>query len=514
MKIMAPKPILEMRGICKDFPGVRALHEVDLIVQRGEVHAIVGENGAGKSTLMKIISGAYNMDSGEVHLKNQAVEIRNPLDAQALGIATIYQEFSLAPHLSASANIFIGREPHSAIPGVIDRRKIHKDSRHLFDQLGVDIHPRQEVRQLSVCQQQITEIARALSMASSLLIMDEPTSALPEGEVRVLFEVIRRLKRDGVTILYISHNLDEVFEIADKITILRDGIHIQTAPTSELTREEVVHMMVGYDVERTAARVDITYGDEVMRVEHLTREPVLHDISFYLRRGEILGIAGLLGSGRTDLLRCIFGADRMTAGEIHIDGIRKEIRQAKDGVKAGIGFVPEDRKQQGLFLGLAVRENISAATLQDLSRMGIIVHHRELQVVDKYIDSLEIRVSGQEQKILNVSGGNQQKIMLARWLALNPKVLLLDDPTRGIDVGARAAIHRIIKSLADQGVGVIFISSELPEILDISDRILVLANGRLMGEFPRAEATKEKILLYATGAVESLPSTNTAPADH
>jgi ribose transport system ATP-binding protein len=511
MIAMAAEPILEMRGICKSFPGVRALHQVDLIVQRGEVHAIVGENGAGKSTLMKIISGAYNMDSGEVRFKSQAVEIRNPLDAQALGIATIYQEFSLATHLSAGANIFIGREPQSTIPGVINRRKIHEDSQHLFDQLGVDINPRQEVRQLSVCQQQITEIARALSMASSLLIMDEPTSALPESEVRVLFEVIERLKREGVTILYISHNLDEVFEIADKITILRDGVHIHTSPTSELTREKVVHLMVGYDIERTAARVDITYGDEVLRVEHLTREPVVRDISFNLRRGEILGIAGLLGSGRTDLLRCIFGADRMTTGEIYVDGVRKEIRQAKDGVKAGIGFVPEDRKQQGLFLGLAVRENVSAATLQDLARMGIIVHHRELQLVGKYIDSLDIKVSGQEQRILNVSGGNQQKVVLARWLALNPKVLLLDDPTRGIDVGARAAIHRIIKNLADQGVGVIFISSELPEVLDISDRILVLANGRLMGEFLRGEATKEKILLYATGTVESLPPPNIEP---
>jgi ribose transport system ATP-binding protein len=511
---MVAEPILEMRGICKSFPGVRALHQVDLLVQRGEVHAIVGENGAGKSTLMKIISGAYNMDSGEVRFKSQAVEIRNPLDARDLGIATIYQEFSLATHLSAGANIFVGREPPTAIPGVFNRRKIHEDSQHLFDQLGVDINPRQEVRQLSVCQQQITEIARALSMASSLLIMDEPTSALPEGEVRVLFEVIRRLKREGVTILYISHNLDEVFEIADKITILRDGIHIHTTPTADVTREEVVRMMVGYDVERTAARVDVTYGDEVLRVERLTREPVLHDISFSLRRGEILGIAGLLGSGRTDLLRCIFGADRMTAGDIYIDGVRKEIQQARDGVKAGIGFVPEDRKQQGLFLGLAVRENVSAATLQGLATMGVIVHQRELQLVEKYIDSLDIKVSGQEQRILNVSGGNQQKVVLARWLALNPKVLLLDDPTRGIDVGARAAIHRIIKDLADQGVGVIFISSELPEVLEISDRILVLANGRLMGEFPRSEATKEKVLLYATGAVESMPQTNASPTVH
>lgn len=503
---MTSEPILEMRGICKSFPGVRALHQVDLSVQRGEIHAIVGENGAGKSTLMKIASGAYSMDVGEIFFKNKAVEIRNPLDAQDLGIAIIYQDFSLAPHLSAGANIFIGREPQSAIPGTINRRKIHEDSKHLFEQLGVDINPRQEVRQLSVCQQQITEIARALSMASSLLIMDEPTSALPEGEVRVLFEVIRRLKGEGVTILYISHNLDEVFEIADQVTILRDGIRINTLPTAEVTREEVVHMMVGHDVERTSARMDIAYGDEILRLEGLSHEPVLHDISFTLRRGEILGIAGLLGSGRTELLRCIFGADRMTAGVIHIDGTRTEIRQAINGVRAGIGFVPEDRKQQGLFLGLAVRENISAATLRDLASMGVVVRHREHQLVDNYIDSLDIKVSGQEQRVLNVSGGNQQKIVLARWLALNPKVLLLDDPTRGIDVGARAATHLIIKNLADQGVGVVFVSSELTEVLEISDRILVLANGRLTGEFPRAEANQEKIMLCATGAVEATPT--------
>jgi ABC-type sugar transport system ATPase subunit len=497
---MAAEPILEMRGICKSFPGVRALDHVDLTVQRGEVHAIVGENGAGKSTLMKILAGAYSRDKGEILFNGSPVEIHNPLEAQARGIAIIYQEFNLAPHLSAAANIFIGREPRTRFLGLIKRRKIREDARRLFEQLGADIDPAEEVRRLSVCCQQITEIARALSMASSVLIMDEPTSALPEAEVQMLFDVIRRLKSRGVTILYISHNLDEVFEITDTITVLRDGKRIGTRPAADLDREQVVRMMVGRTIEETERREGVQFGDEVLRVEGLCRDDVLQDISFFLRRGEILGIAGLLGSGRTELLRCLFGADRKTSGKVYVDGHPCDIRHPIDGVRSGMGFMPEDRKQQGLFLGLATRENVTAASLGTVARFGLINRLAERGMVDGYIKSLDIRVSSQEQKAVNLSGGNQQKVVLARWLALRPKVLLLDDPTRGIDVGARAAIHDLIVSLADQGVGIVFVSSELPEVLKISDRILAIADGQIMGEFTHAEATQEKIMLCATGA--------------
>jgi ABC-type sugar transport system ATPase subunit len=497
---MAAESILDMRDICKSFPGVQALDHVDLMVQRGEVHAIVGENGAGKSTLMKILAGAYSRDKGEILFNGSPVEIHNPLEAQARGIAIIYQEFNLAPHLSAAANIFIGREPRTRFLGLIKRRKIREDARRLFEQLGADIDPAEEVRRLSVCCQQITEIARALSMASSVLIMDEPTSALPEAEVQMLFDVIRRLKSRGVTILYISHNLDEVFEITDTITVLRDGKRIGTRPAADLDREQVVRMMVGRTIEETERREGVQFGDEVLRVEGLCRDDVLQGISFSLHRGEILGIAGLLGSGRTELLRCLFGADRKTAGKVYVDGHPCDIRHPIDGVRAGMGFMPEDRKQQGLFLGLATRENVTAASLGTVARFGLINRLAERGMVDGYIKSLDIRVSSQEQKAVNLSGGNQQKVVLARWLALRPKVLLLDDPTRGIDVGARAAIHDLIVSLADQGVGIVFVSSELPEVLKISDRILAIADGQIMGEFTHAEATQEKIMLCATGA--------------
>jgi ABC-type sugar transport system ATPase subunit len=497
---MAAESILEMRDICKSFPGVQALDHVDLMVQRGEVHAIVGENGAGKSTLMKILAGAYSRDKGEILFNGSPVEIHNPLEAQAWGIAIIYQEFNLAPHLSAAANIFIGREPRTRFLGLIKRRKIREDARRLFEQLGADIDPAEEVRRLSVCCQQITEIARALSMASSVLIMDEPTSALPEAEVQMLFDVIRRLKSRGVTILYISHNLDEVFEITDTITVLRDGKRIGTRPAADLDREQVVRMMVGRTIEETERREGVQFGDEVLRVEGLCRDDVLQGISFSLHRGEILGIAGLLGSGRTELLRCLFGADRKTAGKVYVDGHPCDIRHPIDGVRAGMGFMPEDRKQQGLFLGLATRENVTAASLGTVARFGLINRLAERGMVDGYIKSLDIRVSSQEQRAVNLSGGNQQKVVLARWLALRPKVLLLDDPTRGIDVGARAAIHDLIVSLADQGVGIVFVSSELPEVLKISDRILAIADGQVMGEFTHAEATQEKIMLCATGA--------------
>lgn len=489
---------LRMVGICKKFPGVCAVDHVDLEVKKDQIHAIVGENGAGKSTLMKILCGAYLKDEGEILLNDSTVEINSPQDAQKYGIAIIYQEFNLAPHLSAAANIFIGREPTFGLFNFIDQKIIENNSEKLFKQLGLDIDVCTEVRNLSVCQQQFTEIAKALSMEPKILIMDEPTSALAEREIQQLFSVMRRIRDEGVTILYISHVLDEVFEIADSISVLRDGKHILTKPKGQITREEVIAGIVGEElINRKRIRKTTTKPNILLQVRDLSMPKKLKGISFDLYEGEILGIAGLLGAGRTELLNALFGVNTKN-GSIFIEGSECFINQPIDAIRYGIGYVPEDRKLQGLFLGLATRVNISASYLKNIVQYGLIKTNLENQLANKYIKSLSIKVSSREQFVQNLSGGNQQKVLLARWLALKPKILLLDDPTRGIDVGARAAIHEIIYELANQGLGVIFISSELPEVMEVSDRILVLARGQLTGEFSHEEVTKEKILTCAT----------------
>lgn len=496
---MSSEIILEMQGISKSFPGVHALSDVSLKTRKGEVHAIVGENGAGKSTLMKILAGAYKKDVGRIFLHGEEMDFHSPLEAQNSGIAIIYQEFNLAKHLSAEANIYIGREPRSKIFGFIKKREIHKNSVDLFNQLNVSIDPRSEVRFLSVCQQQITEIAKALSLNSSVLIMDEPTSALPENEVKDLFDVIHKIKKEGVSILFISHNLEDVFEIADRITVLRDGKHVATDLISNVTRDQVVSWMVGREIGDINHRSDRIIGKEVvLRVKNLCRKEVLYDISFDLHKGEILGIAGLLGAGRTELLRCIFGADIKTSGEVYLGDKLCSIKNTTDSVNCGIAYVPEDRKQEGLFLGLTSRENLTAASLAKYAQYGFVDKKKENKVTANYVGSMAIKLSSHEQSVLNLSGGNQQKVLIARWLATNPKVLLLDDPTRGIDIGARAAIHDLIFKLANQGIGVVFVSSELPEVIKVSDRILVMAKGQLAGEFDHAKVTQEKIMAAAT----------------
>jgi len=495
--------ILRMKSISKMFPGVQALDDVSFEVRRGEVHAILGENGAGKSTLMKILSGAYRRDEGEIELDGQSVEIHNPSHAQSLGIAMIYQEFNLAPHLSVEANIFIGREPRRGLLAFIDQREIHEQSEKLISQLGVELDVTQRINTLNVCQQQITEIAKALSMKSHVVIMDEPTSALSESEVKTLFTVIRHLKEEGIGIIYISHNLGEVFEIADRITILRDGRKIDTRDVQGFSPDEAVQKMVGRDIEDMYAKRDVPVGEVVLKVTGLISGKMLQQISFELHNGEVLGIAGLLGSGRTELIRAIFGADRRDRGTVEVAGHRHKINRIGDAIRGGIGLVPEDRKEQGLFLGMPVRPNISAASIRDVSSHGMLNKKKERALVANYVERLEIKIAGLEQLVLNLSGGNQQKAVLAKWLARSPQILLLDDPTRGIDVGAKQAIYRLIGELASSGVGIVFVSSELPEILGISDRILVMAEGRIKGELSRAEATQEKIMSLAT--ISGLP---------
>lgn len=496
---MSDEFILEVRGICKSFPGVRALNDVSLSIKRGEVHALVGENGAGKSTLMKILSGAYTKDEGEIILRGQRVEIDNPAHAQELGISIIYQEFTLAPHLSVEANIFVGREPRSRLLSFVKNGQIRKEAQALVDDLGVDIEVSRLVSDLNVSQQQTVEIAKALSMNADIIIMDEPTSALAESEVDTLFEVIERLKAKGYTFIYISHNLGEVFEISDRISVLRDGELMGTREASELEPGEVIRMMVGRTLDDLFPKQDVEIGDPLLEVRNLSRRGVIHDVSFTVRRGEILGIAGLLGAGRTELMRCIFGADRTTSGDILVDGERVSIRSPIDAVAAGIGLVPEDRKQQGLFLGLAMRINASSVILPELARFGFVNRTKEKEITAEGIRSLQIKTAGQQQLVRDLSGGNQQKVVLAKWLAIRPKVLILDDPTRGIDVGAKVAIHTLMGEFAKQGVGIILISSELPEVLGMSDRILVMDGGMIKGEFSREEATQEKLMLAATG---------------
>ncbi|MGQ9628254.1 MAG: sugar ABC transporter ATP-binding protein [Anaerolineae bacterium] len=495
-----------MVGVSKGFPGVQALDNVDLEVHAREILGLVGENGAGKSTLMKILSGVYEMDSGKLFLEGKEVTITDPHQAQELGITIIYQEFNLMPNLTVAENVFIGREPNTA--GFVRWDELQRQTKELTDKLGIDLPPTAVVRSLSVAQQQMVEIAKALSIKARIIIMDEPTSALTEREVAHLFSIMRTLKAQGLGIIFISHRIEEVFEIADRITVLRDGRYVGTVNTKETKIEQVIGMMVGRELSDLFQKSVISRdGKTVLRVEGISRtgtvrDPhatVLDNISFELHEGEILGLAGLVGAGRTELARAIFGADRRDSGRIYVDGKQVDIRSPRDAISCGMGFVPEDRKEQALFLALAVRENISLPSLPRLVRYGFVRLNEERDLVGNFVQALRIRTPSLEQLILNLSGGNQQKVVIAKWLALAPKILIMDEPTRGIDVGAKAEVHALMNQLANQGVGIIMISSELPEILGMSDRILVMREGRVAGELSRKEATPEKVMALATG---------------
>jgi ABC-type sugar transport system ATPase subunit len=495
-----------MENISKAFPGVQALSQVNLEVRAGEIHGLIGENGAGKSTLMKILSGVYTRDSGTIFLNGQPIEILGPQHAQQLGIAIIYQEFNLMPNLTIAENVFIGREPSRY--GFVRWRELYQQTQALMDQLGISLSPTAVVRNLSVAEQQMVEIAKALSIQARIIVMDEPTSALSDTEVQALFRIMRRLREQGLAIIFISHRLEEVFQICDRITVLRDGQNVGTRVVADTSPDEVIHMMVGRALsELFQKEASAAHGDVVLEVRNVSRtgtvlDPsaiVLDRISFTLRRGEILGLAGLVGSGRTDLARVLFGADRMDQGEVYIDGQRVDIRSPLDAIRHGMGFVPEDRKEQALILGMAVRENLSLAKLNELTRYGFVDRSQEDEVVNHYVQTLQIRTPSLNQKVMYLSGGNQQKVVIGKWLALRPKILIMDEPTRGIDVGAKAEVHGLMNRLAQEGVGIIMISSELPEILGMSDRILCMHQGRVVGELSRAEATAEKVMRLLTG---------------
>lgn len=502
------QPLLKMTGINKHFPGVQALDNVSLEVEQGEIHGLLGENGAGKSTLLKILSGAYQPDSGMIELGGEVVTANNPHHAQELGIVTIYQEFNLVPSLSVAENIFIGREPGSA--GVfVSWRQLREQARDLLvNRLGLDINPMRLVRDLSVAEQQMIEIARALSMKSRLIVMDEPTSALSENEVKQLFKIMRELKAAGLSVIFVTHRLEEVGEICDRITVLRDGRNAGEANIQDVDVNDIIKMMVGRAVGELFSRtVQGKHGAVALSVRGLSRHgttqdphaTVLDNISFDVHKGEILGIAGLVGAGRTELARAIFGADPFSAGVIEVEGKVVKITSPRDAIRHGIGLVPEDRKQQALFLALAVRENTTIAMLSKLLRMNVFIDRAaEMSVMERYRKMLNIRMASSEQRVANLSGGNQQKVVIARWLALEPKVLIIDEPTRGIDVGAKAEVHMLLHEMAQNGIAIIMISSELPEIMAMSDRIITIREGRLTGEVSRMEATQEKLMQMMT----------------
>jgi inositol transport system ATP-binding protein len=496
------EPLLRMTGIGKRFPGVQALVDVGLEVAPGEIHALLGENGAGKSTLLKILSGAQQPDGGTIAFAGETITPATPHQAQRLGIVTIYQEFTLAPNMTIAENVFIGREPGPRV--FVSWRKMIAETRAITGRLGLDLKPTALVRDLSVAEQQMVEIARALSMKSRLIVMDEPTSALSSTEVEKLFRIIRDLKAQGLSIIFVTHRLEEVMQICDRYTVLRDGRHMGSGAIAEATVDAIIRLMVGRQVKDLFARRKAAgTGDVALAVDGLSRRgnaqdqtvSVLDDVSFSVRRGEILGLAGLVGAGRTEMVRAVFGADPFDSGRIFVDGKQVTIRSPREAIHHGIGLVPEDRKQQALFLALAVRMNISMAALKRIGKWGIFVDEaNESAMVEEFRRALNIRMASPDQLIANLSGGNQQKVVLARWLALRPKVLIVDEPTRGIDVGAKVEVHNLLFALANSGIAVIAISSELPEVLAISDRIVTMREGRITGEVAGDRATEEVLM--------------------
>jgi ribose transport system ATP-binding protein len=485
-----------MEKISKAFPGVQALSKVDLEVYKGEILALVGENGAGKSTLMKILTGVFLKDEGKIIFKGKEIEPKNPHHAQQLGISIIYQELTLVPNLDIATNIFLGHEPRKGnLIKIFDVNKAFEESQKLLEMIGLDIPPDTLVKDLTVAQQQMVEIAKALALNSELIIMDEPTSALAGKEVERLFNLMRRLKKEGISIIFITHRLEEVFSIAERIVVLRDGQRVGELICEEGKIDQVIRLMVGRDV-RVVPRAETSADNVILEVKNLS-SPNIKDISFSLKKGEVLGIAGLVGAGRTEIVRALFGADPKISGEIYLKGKKVEINSPKDAVKLGIGLIPEDRKLQGLILNMALHENLSLPSLPFIFPNGVIQFKKEFDLVNSFIEKLRIRTPHIFQTVNNLSGGNQQKVVVAKWLALKPAVLILDEPTRGIDVGAKAEIHNLIDELAREGIGIILISSELPEILALSDRILVVSKGRITAELTKEMASQEKIMEYA-----------------
>jgi rhamnose transport system ATP-binding protein len=498
-----PPPVLELRGVTKRFAGVQALQDVDLDLAAGEVHALVGENGAGKSMLVKILAGVHQPDGGTIRLRGEELSLNGPAAARDLGIAVMHQQPNLFPDLDVAENVFVGRLPRTWL-GRVDWGQAHSATARLFARLGVPLKVAAPVRGLSVADQQVVEIAKALSIEASVLVMDEPTAALSSREVERLFATVRQLREHGVAVLFVNHRLEEVFALCDRVTVLRDGRHVITAPIGELTPAETIRHMVGRRLDSLFPKEPAEIGEVALRVSGLTRAGVFRDVSFEVRRGEIVALAGLVGAGRTEVARALFGLDRAEAGEVLIDGRRVEIGSPHEAMDRGLAYVPEDRHDQGLILDFSIAANVSLPVLGLISRLlGVIDRGRERALASEYSQKLQVRATGVDQLAAGLSGGNQQKVVIAKWLATKPTVLILDEPTRGIDIGAKAEVHRIISRLAAEGMAILLISSELPEVVAMADRVVVLQEGQVAASLSRAEATQERIMMAATGQLQT-----------
>ncbi len=502
-----------MEGIEKNFPGVHALSQCKFELRAGEVHALVGENGAGKSTLMKVLTGIYKKDAGHIYYKGQEVEIPTPRAAQHLGISIIHQELNLMPHLTVAQNIFIGREPRSALNFFVDDKAINEQTEQLFANMHLKLDPRTTVSDLTVAKQQMVEIAKALSFNAEVLIMDEPTAALTETEIDELFRTISDLRDRGVGIVHISHRLEELKKISDRVTVMRDGRYVNTVATSEVSIDQIISMMVGRTIFETAREIPEQINQEILlEVKNLNRGNQIKNVNFNLKRGEILGFAGLMGAGRTEVARAVFGADRIDSGEIYVQGERVHIKSPQDAVRNGIGYLSEDRKRYGLTLGMDVQFNIVLSAFNKfLGMLGMVDDQRIHDTAERYVNALSIKTPSLEQKVMNLSGGNQQKVIVGKWLTADTQILIFDEPTRGIDVGAKSEIYKLLNDLAAQGKGIIMISSELPEVLRMSHRVIVMCEGRITGELSSAEATQESIMKYATQRGEIIAAEDTQP---
>ncbi|MCC8164162.1 MAG: sugar ABC transporter ATP-binding protein [Lachnospiraceae bacterium] len=490
--------ILTMKGIDKSFPGVHALDHVDLEVRKGEVHALMGENGAGKSTLMKVLTGIYKKDEGTITYEGKEVEFSNPREAQDAGIVIVHQELNMMGHLTVAQNIFIGREIMKG--KLIDDRKMNEEAKKLFDRLGIDIDPTETMSRLTVGKQQMCEIAKAISHDAKVIIFDEPSAALTEAEIEELFKIIRDLREKQLGIVYISHRMDEIKVITDRVTVMRDGGYVGTLITEDCTKDDIINMMVGrviYEEPKTESAV-APDAPVVLKVEHLNAGRMVRDVSFELRKGEILGFSGLMGAGRTETARALFGADPKDSGDVYINGKKVDIKTPQDAVRNGIGYLSEDRKRYGIVVDKTIAENSTMASLERFMKGIFIDKKKENEAAQEYVDALNTKTPGVDQLVVNLSGGNQQKVVIAKWLVRNCDILIFDDPTRGIDVGAKSEIYTLMNKLAAEGKSIIMISSEMTEILRMSDRIVVMCEGKKTGELGIEEATQEKIMHAAT----------------
>jgi len=493
--------ILEMKGIKKYFYGVKALDGVDFKIRTGEVHALIGENGAGKSTLVKILAGVHQPTAGTIIFNDKPVQFLSPQVSQKAGISAIHQEATMFLELSIAENIFMGHHIRNKSNGLLSWREMKDKTKILLDKLELDIHTDTKVKNLSVAQRHMVEIAKALSLNAKIVIMDEPTSALTLKEVEYLYKIIKKLKSEGKAIIFISHKFEEVFEIADYFTVLRDGKYIGEGKIADITIDKIVQMVIGRSLEQMYPKLEVEQGDIILKVENLTKIGIFKNISFDLHKGEILGFFGLVGAGRSEVMRTIFGIDSKTSGEVFINGEKINITNPSDAMNYGLAYLPEDRQIQGAILAMNIRENITLPIIDGISRHIFLDHNREFEITDEYGKYIEIKASGWEQLVENLSGGNQQKVVLAKWIATKPRILIMDEPTKGIDVATKATVHNFISELAKQGIAVILISSELPEILGMSNNIIVMHEGVVTAKFTREEANSKNIIRAAIGSI-------------